>query len=76
MLFQEGLKDIFDDVTNRFMFGDWMLLNLLSYNMSPIILSELILEMNTQMRDNEDLEITAEHNDSNANLRRPLLTPI
>ena len=76
MLFQEGLKDIFDDVTNRFMFGDWMLLNLLAYNMSPIILSELILEMNTQMRDNEDLEITAEHNDSNANLRRPLLTPI
>ena len=58
------------------MFGDWMLLNLLAYNMSPIILSELILEMNTQMRDNEDLEITAEHNDSNANLRRPLLTPI
>ena len=53
-----------------------MLLNLLAYNMSPIILSELILEMNTQMRDNEDLEITAEHNDSNANLRRPLLTPI
>lgn len=75
-MFQEGLKDIFDDVTNRFMFGDWMLLNLLAYNMSPIILSELILEMNTQMRDNEDLEITAEHNDSNANLRRPLLTPI
>ena len=75
MLFQEGLKDIFDDVTNRFMFGDWMLLNLLSYNMSPIILSELILEMNIQMRDNEDLEIT-EHNDSSANLRRPLLTPV
>lgn len=73
---EEGLKDIFEDVTNRFMFGDWMLLNLLAYNMSPIILSELILEMNTQMRDNEDLEITAEHNDSNANLRRPLLTPI
>ena len=74
-MFQEGLRDIFDDVTNRFMFGDWMLLNLLAYNMSPIILSEFILELNNQIRVKDDLEIT-EQNDSNANLRRPLLTPI
>ena len=71
---QEGISDILDDVTNRFMFGDWRLLHMLAYNMSPMVLAEFIMELNNQMREKEDLEIP--HNDSNANLRRPLLTPI
>ena len=56
------------------MFGDWRLLHMLAYNMSPMVLAEFIMELNNQMREKEDLEIP--HNDSNANLRRPLLTPI
>ena len=73
-MFQDGISDIFDDVTNRFMFGDWRLLHILAFNMSPLVLGEFILELNNQMREKEELEIP--ENDSNANLRRPLLTPI
>ena len=72
--FQEGISDILEDVTNRFMFGDWRLLHILAYNMNPMILAEFIEELHNQMREKDD--ITLPRNDSNANLRRPLLTPI
>ena len=65
-MFQDGISDIFDDVTNRFMFGDWRLLHILAFNMSPLVLGEFILELNNQMREKEELEIP--ENDSNANL--------
>ena len=73
-MFQDGISDILDDVTNRFMFGDWRLLHILAFNMSPLVLGEFIIELNNQLREKEELEIP--ENDSNANLRRPLLTPI
>jgi len=71
---KEGISDILEDVTNRFMFGDWRLLHILAYNMNPMILAEFIEELHNQMREKDD--ITLPRNDSNANLRRPLLTPI
>ena len=56
-IFQDGISDILDDVTNRFKFGDWRLLHILAYNMSPLVLGEFILELNNQMREKEELEV-------------------
>jgi hypothetical protein len=45
----EGLKYILDDITKQFMFGDWRLLHHLAYNMSPLVLGEFLLELDSQM---------------------------
>ena len=71
---QEGISDILDDITNKFRFGDWRLLHLLAYNMSPIVLGEFIMELDAQMGEKHQQELPK--NDSNSNIRKPLLTPI
>ena len=71
---KEGISDILDDVTNNFQFGDWKLLHILAYNMAPIVFGEFVIELDNQF--GEKVEAELPQNDSNANLRRPLLTPI
>ena len=34
-ILQEGISDILDDVTNRFMFGDWRLLQVTNHSAPP-----------------------------------------
>jgi len=71
---KDGISDILDDITNNFQFGDWKLLHILAYNMTPVIFGEFVLELDTQLGEKEEAELKP--NDSNANLRKPLLTPI
>jgi len=71
---KDGISDILDDVTNNFQFGDWKLLHILAYNMAPIVFGEFVIELDNQL--GEKVEAELPQNDSNANLRRPLLTPI
>ena len=61
-------------MTNKFNFGDWRLLHLLAYNMTPLVLGEFIMELETQMGEKRRQELP--QNDSNSNIRKPLLTPI
>ena len=76
MFLQEGISDILDDITARFQFGDWRLLQLLAANLAPTLLGELVVELDSQQTEHSQQRSDLPSNDSNANLRKPLLTPI
>ena len=71
----KSLRYILNDITKRFKFGDWRLLHILAYNISPLVFGEFLLELDNQIAVKEAEEKLL-LNDCNANNRKPLLTPI
>ena len=71
----EGLKYILDDITKNFKFGDWRLLHILAYNMSPLVFGEFLLELDSQFAEKKAQEDIAA-NDFNAKTKTPILTTI
>ena len=71
----EGLKYILDDITKQFKFGDWRLLQILAYNISPLVFGEFLLELDSQMAVKEAQQTQMEK-DLNEKLKTPDLSTI
>ena len=52
MIFRKraGIQQSMNSISKELELGDWKLLNVLSYNMAPIVLGEFITELATQVK--------------------------
>ena len=70
-----GLQYIIDDITKSFKFGDWRLLHILAYNMTPIVFGEFLLELDDQFAIKE-VQHNSFANDKQTNRKTPTITSI